>query len=331
MTSPLLEIEGVVVCFEMRSGFLGRLGLGPATSIKAVADLSLSLKPGETLGIVGESGSGKTTLARAIAGLHHAHSGSIRYRGRELRGLPESRFRPLRRDIAMVFQDPVGSLSPRLSIKSLVTEPFRIHGIKDFDPDAETRRLLDMVGLPEAFADYYPYQLSGGQARRVGVARALALGPKLLISDEPTAGLDVSIQGEILNLLAEIQARLGLAIIIITHNLNVVRHITDRMGIMYLGRFVEEGPTDQIFANPQHPYTLALLAANPEPDPDAQIARLELKGEPPGLLRRPEGCEFHARCPFARNNCAEETPPWKAAGEAHYHRCHWPGDWEIRQ
>ena len=327
MTSPLLELEDVVVRFGQRSGFAGSLRPGSATSIEAVAGVSLSIEPGQTFGIVGESGSGKTTLARAVVGLHHAHSGSIRYLGRELRGLAESRFRPFRREISMMFQDPVGSLSPRLSIKSLITEPFRIHGIKELDLDAEAKRLLRMVGLPEEFAGRYPYRLSGGQARRVGVARALALNPKLLIADEPTAGLDVSIQGEILNLLADLQDRTGLAILIITHNLNVVRHVTAQMGIMYLGRLVEEGPTEQIFANPHHPYTLALLAANPEPDPDAQLARIELEGEPPSLLSRPNGCEFHNRCPYIGERCREKMPPRIAAGEAHYHRCHWPRRW----
>lgn len=325
--ASLLELEDVVVRFGLRTGFAGSLGIGAPIPIEAVAGVSLAIEPGQTFGIVGESGSGKTTLARAVAGLYHAHSGSIRYRGQELRGLTERHFRPFRKEISMMFQDPAGSLSPRLSIKSLITEPYKIQGIKDHDLDAEAARLLRMVGLPEEFAGRYPYRLSGGQARRVGVARALALDPKLLIADEPTAGLDVSIQGEILNLLADIQERMGLAIMIITHNLNVVRHVTDRMGIMYLGRLVEEGPTEEIFANPQHPYTLALLAANPEPDPDAQLARVELEGEPPSLLSRPRGCEFHNRCPYIGERCREEIPPRRAAGDAHYHRCHWPRRW----
>jgi peptide/nickel transport system ATP-binding protein len=231
----------------------------------------------------------------------------------------------------MMFQDPIGSLSPRLSIKSLITEPFRIQGMKDRDLDAEAKRLLSMVGLPEEFAARYPYQISGGQARRVGVARALALNPKLLIADEPTAGLDVSIQGEMLNLLAKLQDELGLAIMIITHNLNVVRHITDKVGIMYLGKLVEEGPTEQVFANPQHPYTLALLAANPEPDPDAQLMRVELQGEPPSILRRPEGCEFHNRCPFVKSDCETVIPGWKTVSDERSHRCLFPETWKLSE
>lgn len=319
--TALLEINDVVVRFGVRGGLFRSAG-----SIDAVSGVSLRIEEGKTYGIVGESGSGKTTLARAVAGLHHASEGSILYRGQELRDLPEAQFRKLRREIVMMFQDPVGSLSPRLSIKSLITEPFRIQGMKNRDLDAEARRLLQMVGLPPEFASRYPYQISGGQARRVGVARALALDPKLLIADEPTAGLDVSIQGEMLNLLGRLQKELGLAIMIITHNLNVVRHITDHVGIMYLGKLVEEGETGTVFASPRHPYTLALLAANPEPDPDAQLMRIELQGEPPSILNRPKGCEFHTRCPFAQPTCSASVPAWQAEGAA-AHRCHFPASW----
>ncbi len=319
--TALLHIRDVIVSFQLRGSMFASAG-----SIDAVSGVSLQIEEGKTYGIVGESGSGKTTLARAVAGLHHASKGSITYRGQELVNLPEGEFRKLRREIVMMFQDPIGSLSPRLTIKSLITEPFRIQGMKDRDLDAEAKRLLDMVGLPAEFAARYPYQISGGQARRVGVARALALDPKLLIADEPTAGLDVSIQGEMLNLLARLQDELGLAIMIITHNLNVVRHITDKVGIMYLGKLVEEGPTDQVFAHPKHPYTLALLAANPEPDPDAQLMRVELQGEPPSILRRPTGCEFHTRCPFVQPICAKDIPEWTLSG-AGAHRCHFPELW----
>ncbi|MCZ4292325.1 ABC transporter ATP-binding protein [Hoeflea alexandrii] len=319
--SALLQIRDVFVRFRLRGGIFSSVG-----TIDAVTGVSLDIEEGKTYGIVGESGSGKTTLARAVAGLHHASEGSILYRGQELRDLPEAEFRELRREIVMMFQDPIGSLSPRLTIKSLITEPFRIQGMGDRDLDTEAKRLLTMVGLPAEFAARYPYQISGGQARRVGVARALALDPKLLIADEPTAGLDVSIQGEMLNLLARLQDEMGLAIMIITHNLNVVRHITDTVGIMYMGKLVEEGPTEEVFARPQHPYTLALLAANPEPDPDAQLMRVELSGEPPSILRRPKGCEFHTRCPFVQPRCSTDVPVWTAAGEG-AHRCHFPEIW----
>jgi len=277
--------------------------------VNVLAGVSFKVEPGETYALVGESGSGKTTVIRAIAGLAPAQAGSVKFDGQEIRGLPERALRPLRKDIAMMFQDPVGSLSPRLTIRNLITEPYRIQGMKDRDLDAEAKRLLEMVNLPTHFADRYPYQLSGGQARRVGVARALALEPKLILADEPTAGLDVSVQGELLNLLNDLRERLGLAMVIITHNLNVVRHVADRMGIMYLGRLVEEGTTHDIFDTPRHPYTRCLLSANPEPDPDARIERIALKGEPPSLLRRPDGCEFRERCPFAQDICTK-TPQW---------------------
>lgn len=287
--------------------------------VNVLAGVSFTVEPGETYALVGESGSGKTTVIRAIAGLAPAQEGSVKFEGREIRGASERELRPLRKDISMMFQDPVGSLSPRLTIRSLITEPYRIQGMKDRDLDAEAKRLLEMVNLPAHFADRYPYQLSGGQARRVGVARALALEPKLILADEPTAGLDVSVQGELLNLMNDLRERLGLAMVIITHNLNVVRHVADRMGIMYLGRLVEEGTTEAIFKDPRHPYTRCLLSANPEPDPDARLERIALKGEPPSLLRRPKGCEFRERCPFAQEICIQ-TPQWEVEN-GHGLRC----------
>lgn len=287
--------------------------------VNVLAGVSFDVAPGETYALVGESGSGKTTVIRAIAGLAPAQEGSVKFDGQEIRGLSERSLRPLRKDIAMMFQDPVGSLSPRLTIGNLVTEPYRIQGMKDRDMQAEAKRLLEMVNLPAHFASRYPYQLSGGQARRVGVARALALEPRLILADEPTAGLDVSVQGELLNLLNDLRERLGLAMVIITHNLSVVRHVADRMGIMYLGRLVEEGTTEAIFKTPRHPYTRCLLSANPEPDPDARLERIALKGEPPSLLNRPKGCEFRERCPFARDICTQ-TPQWEVS-EGHGLRC----------
>lgn len=288
-------------------------------SVNVLAGVSFSVQPGETYAMVGESGSGKTTVIRAIAGLAPAQAGSVKFDGQEIRGLSERAMRPLRKDIAMMFQDPIGSLSPRVTVRNLITEPYRIQGMKDKDIDAEAKRLLALVNLPSHFADRYPYQLSGGQARRVGVARALALEPKLILADEPTAGLDVSVQGELLNLLNDLRDRLGLSMVIITHNLNVVRHIADRMGILYLGRLVEEGSTEAIFDEPRHPYTHCLLSANPEPDPDAQLERIALKGEPPSLLKRPSGCEFRERCPVASDICLQ-TPTWEVNND-HGLRC----------
>lgn len=224
----------------------------------------------------------------------------------------------------MIFQDPIGSLSPRYSVRGLLAEPFKIHGLADRNLDAEVNRLLSLVGLPAAIAERYPHQLSGGQARRVGVARAIALSPKLVVADEPTAGLDVSVQGEVLNLLNELRERLGLAMLIITHNLSIVRHIADRMAIMYLGRFVEQGETGAIFARPRHPYSLALLSANSEPDPDARPQRIALEGEVPSLLARPSGCEFHGRCPFVQARCRGEAPALIEAPDGRRVACHFP-------
>ncbi len=288
-------------------------------NVNVLAGVDFTVEPGETYAMVGESGSGKTTVIRAIAGLAPAQAGSVKFDGKEIRGIGETAMRPLRKDIAMMFQDPTGSLSPRLTIGNLVTEPYKIQGMKERDLDAEAKRLLEMVNLPSHFAERYPYQLSGGQARRVGVARALALEPKLILADEPTAGLDVSVQGELLNLLNDLRERLGLSMVIITHNLNVVRHVADRMGILYLGRLVEEGTTEDIFKSPRHPYTNCLLSANPEPDPDARLERIALTGEPPSLLNRPTGCEFRERCPVASDVCTN-TPIWETT-KGHGIRC----------
>jgi oligopeptide/dipeptide ABC transporter ATP-binding protein len=284
--------------------------------------VSFHIDEGETYALVGESGSGKTTLIRAIAGLAPAQDGLILFQGKNIRGLSDRKMRLFRKDISLMFQDPVGSLSPRLTVGGLITEPYRIQGMNNRDLNAEAIRLLEMVGLPADMAGRYPFQLSGGQARRVGVARALALEPKLLLADEPTAGLDVSVQGELLNLLNDLRDQLGLSMLIITHNLNIVRHVSDRMGIMYLGQLVEEGTTEDVFHHSKHPYTRALLSASPKPDPHAKMDRIILQGDPPSLLKRPSGCEFRSRCPFAKDIC-KEKPEWN---ETHGHnvRCFIP-------
>jgi len=255
----LLEVENLNVRFRTAGPLRARLRGIDDPFVDAVLDVSLRVDAGETVGLVGESGSGKTTLGRTVLNLERAESGSVRFEGAEISNLPEALFKPLRRDMAMMFQDPVGSLSPRKSVRAIITEPLQIHGMAGLDLDTEAERLADMVRLPKPFLTRYPHELSGGQARRVGVARALALNPKLIIADEPTAGLDVSVQGEILNLMANLQAEHGLGYLIITHNLPMVRHVSDRIAIMYLGRIVEEGRTEDIFARPFHPYTQALV------------------------------------------------------------------------
>jgi oligopeptide/dipeptide ABC transporter ATP-binding protein len=322
--TALLEVENVRIRFRSKNRIQALMDRDRDPYIEAVSGVSFTLQPGETLAMVGESGAGKTTLARSIIGLATLRQGSIRFLGNELSNLSDAAFAQFRRNIAMMFQDPVGCLSPRRTVRSLILEPFKIHRIGHKDWKAETKRLLEMVGLSDSFSGRYPHQLSGGQARRVGVARALALSPKLIIADEPTAGLDVSVQGEVLNLLAKLQADLGVSFLIITHNLSVVRHISDRMAIMYLGRFVEQGITDEIFYHPRHPYTHALLSANPNPDPDDPKEQVELKGEIPSLMNRPRGCEFHPRCPCVQDRCRSEAPPLETVAPGHLVTCHYP-------
>jgi oligopeptide/dipeptide ABC transporter ATP-binding protein len=291
--------------------------------IDAVLDVSFDVAQGTTLAIVGESGSGKSTLARAIVGLTPIASGEVHFLGKNpfAEGAAD---RSYHREVAMMFQDPVSSLSPRRNVQSLIAEPFVVHGMKEKDLASEARRLLALVGLPKDFASRYPHQLSGGQARRVGVARAIALNPKLIIADEPTAGLDVSVQGEILNLLSRLQGEFGLTYVIITHNLAVVRHVSDETAIMYMGRFVEKGRTADIFPDPAHPYTQGLIAAQPNPDPARRRSGVVLTGEVASLRNRPSGCEFHPRCPQMRDYCRLHAPQVMAEPPARSYRCHFP-------
>jgi oligopeptide/dipeptide ABC transporter ATP-binding protein len=327
--AELLRVEDLVVRYRALGPLAALLAGVRDPFVDAVLEVSFALAAGTTLGIVGESGSGKSTLARAIMGLVRPTAGAIDFDGMSPTARSDAALRPYRRHIAMMFQDPLASLSPRLTVQSLITEPFRIHGVAARDlaaPDLrdQARRLLAMVGLDPSFAARYPHQLSGGQARRVGVARALALSPKLVIADEPTAGLDVSVQGEILNLMNRLQRAHGLTYIVITHNLPVVRHISDRLAIMYMGRFVEQGATGTIFAQPAHPYTEALLTATPVPDPDRRRPPPALRGEVPSLLRRPPGCEFHTRCPYAKERCRSERPLPQLRPPGQIVRCHFP-------
>jgi oligopeptide/dipeptide ABC transporter ATP-binding protein len=323
--AALLEVEGLRVRFRAMGAIRAALARVPDPFIDAVIGVSFTVGRGETFGLVGESGSGKTTLVRTIVGLAAVAEGRIRFDGAAVDGRSDVALRSMRRQVALMFQDPVASLSPRKTVRSLVVEPFLVHGeAQGRDLATEARELLAMVGLPSGLLDAYPHQLSGGQAQRVGVARALALRPKLIIADEPTAGLDVSVQGEVLNLFNELQASLGLSYVIVTHNLPVIRHVSDRLAIMYLGRFVEEGPTPAIFAAPRHPYTAALLKAIPQPDPDRRRVDVALAGEVPSLRRRPPGCEFHTRCPFADERCRREAPTLRAIEPARRVACHRP-------
>jgi oligopeptide/dipeptide ABC transporter ATP-binding protein len=320
----LLTIDRLRVRFRTLSPVRAWLAGIADPMIDAVADVSLAIPAGGAFGLVGESGSGKTTLGRAIVGLVPAQYGTIRLAGTLLPLSDRAALRSWRRQVAMTFQDPVGSLSPRLTVRALLREPFRVHGIGDRALDAEARRLLALVGLAAPFLDRYPHELSGGQARRVGIARALALEPRLLIADEPTAGLDLSIQGDILNLLARLRGELGLALLLITHNLAAARLSTELLGVMYMGRLVETGRTTDIFRRPAHPYTASLLAAIPFADPARRDRPPAVHGEMPSLLRRPRGCEFHTCCTRTDSRCRVELPLPHDAAPGRSVRCHFP-------
>lgn len=309
--TQVLDIRALSVDLPA-SGFLSR------ARIPILCDVSLTVARGESVALVGESGSGKTTLARAVMGLQAVTSGAIAFDGAPATG--RAGLARLRARAAMMFQDATASLSPRQTVGYLVTEPLRVHR----RPVAATaaRDLLAVVGLPPAMATRYPHELSGGQARRVGVARALALEPALVIADEPTAGLDVSVQAEILNLMSDLRRDMGLAYLIITHNLALVRHVADRVVVLYLGRVIEEGPTAHVFANPAHPYTSSLIAAEPKPDPRRRRTDLAIRGEVPSVLRRPTGCEFHTRCPLAQTICRTTAPALAETGPGRKARCH---------
>lgn len=319
--TPILSLRNVTVEFPALHGVRALLAPADKRRVQALNGISLDVHRGETLAVVGESGSGKTTLARAINGLLPLAGGEIHFNGTALHARPD--WHAIRRQMAMMFQDPVGSLSPRKTVRDLVLEPFAIHGRPVGNADQTVTGLLEAAGLSADFLHRYPHQLSGGQARRVGVARALALNPAMVLADEPTAGLDVSVQGEILNLLNRIKGQHGLTTLIITHNLNILRHIADRIAVMYLGRIVEIGPVLQIMKQPRHPYTAALMSANPEPDPLMRRERIVLPGETPALTARPSGCEFHPRCPVARADCASRVPHLETTG-ARAVACHYP-------
>ncbi len=307
--SSLLQVNSLSVDYPQGSIFRRQY-------VQAVVDVSFSIAAGETYAIAGESGSGKTTLLRAIAGLIPSSDGNVVFNGDVVED-----YRLLRQKIAVMFQDPTGSLSPRCTIQTLLSEPFIISGVNKREAHGEVKRLLEMVGLPASFAAHYPHQLSGGQARRVGVARALALSPQLILADEPTAGLDVSVQGELLNLLNELRDKIGLSMMLITHNLHVIRHVADRVGIMYLGRIVEESETAEMYATAYHPYTLGLLSTGKQA---ADGERLVLYGEPPTIHQRPTGCEFYNRCPFAQDPLCRQPPSWEHNNSGHGWRCFKP-------
>ena len=328
--APILDLRDLVVHFPVRSKVLGRT----VATVKAVDGISLRLRRGETLGLVGESGCGKTTTANAVLRLVEPTSGTLGFDGHDLGTLDGAELRRIRRGIQMVFQDPHASLDPKMTVGTSIAEPLRIHGFSRRDATGRVHELLSMVGLDRSHASRYPHQFSGGQLQRVGIARALALEPRVVVLDEPVSALDVSIQAQVLNLLAELQGRLGLAYLMISHDLSVVRHVSDRVAVMYLGRIVESGPTEAVYGAPRHPYTQALLDAVPVPDPARRDRgeRIVLAGEVPDPTDPPSGCHFRTRCWRAEPRCADEVPALvdrTAAGSLA--ACHFPGTAEQAQ
>ncbi len=319
---PLLEVRGLRMHFAITEGIVARRKVG---EVKAVDGIDFTVQRGETLGLVGESGCGKTTTARCILRLERPTEGAIIYDGVDIAGLQRKDLVAFRRRIQVVFQDPYSSLNPRMKVGDIIGEPMKVHGI---EPDAakraiRVRELLGVCGLGARFADRYPHEMSGGQRQRVGIARALALEPEFIVCDEAVSALDVSIQAQVINLLEDLRERFGLTYLFIAHDLSVVRHICQRVAVMYLGRIVELADADELFGNPLHPYTQALLAAVPVPDPSVEAARAfrPVQGEVPSPINPPSGCVFHPRCPIAVDGCKHARPEMRALRPAHFVAC----------
>lgn len=319
MTEPLLKVEGLKKHFPINKNFLGKT----VGHVKAVNDISFYVNEGETLGIVGESGCGKSTTGRLIMRLLEPTEGSIQFEGKELTELSKREMRELRKSIQMVFQDPYASLNPRHTIEKILGEPLLVHGMKD--PKERQKMIyefLEIVGLSSFHAKRYPHQFSGGQRQRIGIARALMTNPKLIIADEPVSALDVSIQAQVLNLMQDLQNEFKLTYIFIAHDLGVVRHISDRIAVMYLGKIVEISESEDLYLKPLHPYTKALLSAVPVPDPTFEKGEVDLQGDMPNPANPPTGCIFHTRCPFKMDICTKEVPELLVRHNGHSVACH---------
>lgn len=319
---PLVQVRGLKKYFPITQGILIQREIG---AIKAVDDVSFDIYPGETLGLVGESGCGKTTTGRTLIRLYKPTGGQVLFEGQDLAGMTDKDLRGLRQRLQMIFQDPYASLNPRWTISRIIGEPLRVHRINSGMSNLErVEQLLETVKLNANYMNRYPHEFSGGQRQRIGIARALASNPSFIVCDEPISALDVSIQAQIVNLLEDLQEQLGLTYLFIAHDLSMVRHICNRVAVMYLGVIVELADRDELYEHPLHPYTQALLSAVPVPDPRATRARkrIILEGDPPSPANPPEGCRFHPRCPIAVKRCRSEQPVWREAAPGHWVACH---------
>lgn len=315
----LLEVKNLKKYFPVQTGLFGK----SASSVKAVDDVSFDIIKSETLGLVGESGCGKTTTGMMIANLLEPTSGNILFEGQDIIKLKKGQRRKFHKNIQFIFQDPYASLNPRMTIGDIIAEPMKVNKISSGrELEKKVTYLLDCVGLASYHRNRYPHEFSGGQRQRVGIARALAVNPKLIVCDEPVSALDVSIQAQVLNLLDELQKEFNLTYLFIAHGLNVVKHVSDRVGVMYLGKLVELADADELYENPKHPYTKALLSAIPVPDPAKKKERILLIGDVPSPINPPSGCCFHTRCQYCMDICRQEVPKLKTAGENHNVACH---------
>lgn len=322
--APLLEVDDLTRYFRVGGGRL----FGRTAHVRAVDGIQFDLNRGETLGLVGESGCGKSTTGRLVLGIDSPTSGAVRFEGKPLDTLSVAEWRQIRCDMQMIFQDPYGSLDPRIAIATQIREPLDIHNIgAAADRNAQVDEMLDAVGLPRAVKDRFPHELSGGQQQRVVIARALILQPKLIVCDEPVSALDVSVQAQVVNLLNELQERFNLAYLFISHDLGIVRHICERVAVMYVGQIVEMADRRDLFEHPLHPYSRALISAIPIPDPDAAREKMLLQGDPPSPISVPSGCRFHTRCPFAEDKCRTEEPDLRTIAPGRTVACHFAERW----
>ncbi len=315
----LLSVKNLKKYFPITGGIMSRV----VGNVRAVDGVSFDIARGETLGLVGESGCGKTTTGRAVLRLIEPTAGRVEFEGKNIMEFSPKAMRAVRRQMQIIFQDPFGSLNPRMSVGQIIQEPLVIHGVGNrTQREARVKELLDVVGLASYHVQRFPHEFSGGQRQRVGIARALALNPKLIVADEPVSALDVSIQSQILNLLEDLQKEFDLTYLFIAHGLNVIRHISDRVGVMYLGVMVELGAAAEIYQKPLHPYTEALFSAIPVPNPELKRSRIVLQGDLPSPVHPPSGCRFHTRCPIAQDRCRRDVPVWKESFPGHFVACH---------